>query len=206
MLYRRKQFLKLNGLMIFARKILLIIPWLITNLNKGNRELFIFYVYNYWITNFPSYNVRILYLRHVLGIEIGHETFIHMGCYFLGKKIRIGDNTVIGRNCYLGEEINIGSNVSLTAHTYIFGNTHKKDSPSFEGYSSPVIIDDYVWTGAKSMIFPGVHIGKGAILGAQSTATRSIPPFCVFVGSPAKMVSKRSENLTYKLRYFPNFQ
>ena len=56
------------------------------------------------------------------------------------------------------------------------------------------------------MILPGVNIGKGAILGAGSTATRSMDDYSICVGVPAKVVGRRSELLTYELDYFPYFQ
>ena len=57
------------------------------------------FLYNAWLTGFPSYTVRTFYLRHILGIKIGKGTAIHTGCFFAGKKITIDSNTVIARNC-----------------------------------------------------------------------------------------------------------
>jgi acetyltransferase-like isoleucine patch superfamily enzyme len=166
---------------------------------------FLYYFYNYWLSRFPWHGFRVTYLRRVLGFEIGPMTFIHMGCLFYGK-IKIGRNSVIGRECHLLGDITIGNNVSITAQTYIFSATHFKDSPDFSAHSVPVVIEDYVWTGARAMILPGVRIGKGAILGAASVATKNIPEFSVAVGSPARSVSQRSRDLTYELNYFPYFE
>ena len=52
----------------------------------------------------------------------------------------------------------------------------------------PVIIEDNVWIAARSIILPGVEIGKGSVIGAGSVVTRSIPPFSVVVGNPAKLI------------------
>jgi len=166
---------------------------------------FLFYFYNYWITRFPCHALRVAYLRYVLGLEIGEQTFIHMGCLFYAG-VKIGRNSVIGRECHLLGDITIRNNVSITAQTYIFSATHDKDSPDFSAYSKPVIIEDYAWIGARAMVLPGVHIGRGAILGSASTATRDIPDFCISAGSPAKRIGQRSQDLTYKLVYFPYFQ
>jgi maltose O-acetyltransferase len=122
------------------------------------------------------------------------------------ENIKIGDNSVIGRNCHLLGNITIKNNVSITADTYIFSSSHYKDSPIFEAYTRPVIIEDYAWIGARAMILPGLIIGKGAILGAASTATKNIPDYEVHTGAPAKKVAVRSEKLSYNLNYFPYFQ
>lgn len=144
-----------------------------------------------------------------MGVRIGKGSFVHMGCFFEGNKIQIGQNSVIGRNCYLGGSVGkltIKDNVSITAQTYIFCSSHAKDSPHFESTYSDVTIEDRAWIGARAMILPGVHIGKGAVLGAQSTATKNIPDFSVFAGSPAKNIGTRNRNLSYTLRYHPIFQ
>ena len=170
---------------------------------------FKYYIYNHWITNFPSFQVRKLYICKVLGIPIGIDSFIHMGCFFEGENTVIGDNCGVGRNCYLGGrggKLTIKNNVSVTAQTYIFCSTHLKNSPTFECVYEDITIEDNVWIGARAMILPGVRIGEGAILGATSTATKDIPEYSIYAGSPAKEIGKRSKNLRYKLKYFPRFQ
>lgn len=175
------------------------------NLPRIIFHAFIFYVYNYWITFFPIYLVRKFYLKHILRIKVGKQSFIHMGCIFY-PNVTIGNNSVIGRECHLLGDIIIKDNVSITAQTYIFTASHHKNSSSFDVYSIPVVIEDFAWIGARAMILPGVRIGKGAILGAASTATKSIPDYAICVGAPAKQVGNRSEALGYKLVYFPYFQ
>ncbi len=52
----------------------------------------------------------------------------------------------------------------------------------------PIIIEDDVWLGEKVSVMPGVHIGRGAIIGANSVVTKDIPAYAVAVGSPAKVI------------------
>lgn len=169
-------------------------------------QAFVLYVYNYWITFFPVYWVRKIYLKHVLRVKVGKQSFIHMGCVFYPNSIVVGENSVIGRGCHFLGDITIKDNVSITAQTYIFTTSHHKNSASFDIYNIPVVIEDFAWIGARAMILPGVRIGKGAILGAASTATKDIPDFAIFVGAPARQVAIRDAALDYKLVYFPFFQ
>jgi len=170
---------------------------------------FKYYLFNHWVAFFPCYKLRIFYLRHILGISIGKDCFIHMGCFFEGNNIVIGNNSVIGRNCYLGGSggtLTIKNNVSITAQTYMFCSTHLVNNPKFECIHNDITIDDYAWIGARAMILPGVRIGKGSVLGAASTATKDVPDYSVFAGSPAKEIGKRTTELSYLLEYFPCFQ
>lgn len=163
------------------------------------------YLFNNILTYLPIYLFRLFYLRYILKMRIGKNSFIHMGCRFNGNII-IGNNSVIGRSCILMGDILIKDNVSVTAETYIFTSSHYANSSTFECFYKKVVIDDYAWIGARAMILPGVHIGKGAILGAASTATKNIPNFSIYAGVPAKKIGVRKEKLEYILNYFPYFQ
>ena len=60
----------------------------------------------------------------------------------------------------------------------------------------PVIIEDDVWIGARVCILPGVVIGKGSVIGACAVVSKSIPPYSVAVGNPAKVVKIRCNDNT----------
>ena len=169
------------------------------------RDAFFLYGYNHIISNAPIYFVRKLYLRKVLGIEVGKNSFIHLGCKFY-RGVKIGSNSVIGRECHILGKILIGNNVSITAQTYIFSATHDKNSSSFEAFDKEITICDYAWIGARAMILPGVKIGRGSILGASSTLTRSVPDSEIYAGCPAKKIGIRSTQLAYELNHQPYFQ
>ena len=102
--------------------------------------------------------------------------------------------------------IDIKDNVSITAETYIFSTSHAVNSRLFESVHSQVVIEDHAWIGARAMILPGVTIGKGAVLAAASTASRSIPDFMIAAGCPAREVGRRSSEIDYTLDYSPFFQ
>ena len=61
-----------------------------------------------------------------------------------------------------------------------------------QGYTTaPIIIGDDVWLGAKSVVLKGVSIGHGAVVGAGSVVTRSLPSGAIAVGAPARVVASR---------------
>ena len=51
-----------------------------------------------------------------------------------------------------------------------------------------MIIGKNVWVGEKVTVLPGVHIGEGSIIGANSVVTHDIPPYSIAVGIPAKVI------------------
>lgn len=53
-----------------------------------------------------------------------------------------------------------------------------------------VSIGKNVWIGEKATILPGVTIGEGSIIGANSVVTKNIPPYSIACGIPAKVIKK----------------
>lgn len=114
---------------------------------------------------------------------------------------------IIGNNCNIGGQahitainrIVIGDNVLMGTKVLITDNAHGEftaeqlDIAPFERplYSKgAVIIDDNVWIGEKASIMPGVHIGKGAIVAANSVVTHDVPPYSMVAGVPAKVIKQ----------------
>ena len=100
------------------------------------------------------------------------------------------------------ESVKIGDNVLLASKIYISDCAHgsysgdKNDShPAIAPdkrplYSKPVLIEDNVWLGEFVSVLPGVTIGKGSIVGANSVVSKNLPPYVIAVGTPAKPIKK----------------
>jgi acetyltransferase-like isoleucine patch superfamily enzyme len=100
------------------------------------------------------------------------------------------------------ESVIIGNNVLMASKIYISDcshgsycgdendchpNTIPADRPLF---AKPVVIEDNVWIGEFVSILPGVTIGKGTVVGANSVVSKSLPDYVIAVGSPAKPIKK----------------
>jgi acetyltransferase-like isoleucine patch superfamily enzyme len=166
-----------------------------------------YYIYNSIITNIPSYTIRKLFLTRILRIKIGKESAVHMGCFFTGSNISIGNNTVINRRCYLDgrARLTIGNNTSISPETYILSLDHDAQSSQFETIQKETIIKDNVWIGVRSIILPGVTIEDGAVIGAGSVVTKKINRFEIAAGNPAKYIKMRDAEINYRIKYFPLF-
>ncbi len=106
----------------------------------------------------------------------------------IGARSYIGPNAVIGLGgpVAIGTEVQIGAGLTITAESHEAG----PDGSFVSGAVSRrgVTIGDRCWLGNNVSILDGVTIGEGSVIGAGSVVTRSIPAYCVAVGTPAKVI------------------
>jgi len=105
----------------------------------------------------------------------------------IGSNTNIGDRTEI----HCGREVKIGSNCSISWDVVIMEhNYHFQDLTSGAPDTAPrsITIEDDVWIGCRVIILKGVHVGKGAIIGAGSVVTKDIPPYMLVAGNPARQI------------------
>ena len=120
------------------------------------------------------------------------------------KTLFIGENFQMNDYVHITalESVKIGKNVLLASKIYISDCAHgsysgdnndsnPKTPPNIRPLSSePVVIEYNVWLGEFVSVLPGVTIGQGTIVGANSVVSKSLPPFVIAVGTPAKPIKK----------------
>ena len=72
----------------------------------------------------------------------------------------------------------------------------KKDVTKSWDNKGDIIIGNDVWIGYEAVIFAGVTIGDGAIIGTRAVVTKDVPPYTVVGGVPAKPIKKRFDDKT----------
>jgi acetyltransferase-like isoleucine patch superfamily enzyme len=166
-----------------------------------------YFLFNNVVGKWPSYSLRAAYARGILGLKIGPGAALHMHCFITGRRISVGERTVINRGCYLDGRggLTLGSDVSVSPDCYLLSLTHDPRDPGFAAQARPVSIGDRAWIGARALILPGVTVGEGAIVGAGAVVTRDVEPFAIVAGNPARKVGERPRDLAYALSYFPWF-
>lgn len=117
-----------------------------------------------------------------------------MGCH-VGKDVFFGDyvrmDTSYADMIYIGDYTHITSGCRLLCHQRDLSNYYVGDNAAECGYRlGEIHIGKGVMVGMETMIMPGVTIGDGAIIGARSMVTKDIPPYCIAVGSPAKVIKQ----------------
>lgn len=126
-----------------------------------------------------------------------------------GAEIRIGDRTRIHGTCiHAYQSVVVGRNCLIAANCQIFdGNGHDLSFPNVEnristrGTSKPVRIEDNVWIGANSVVLPGVTIGRGSVISANSVVDKDIPPMVIAGGNTAIVIKeyKGPNNLEFSI-------
>ncbi|MFX0200273.1 MAG: acyltransferase, partial [Candidatus Hodarchaeota archaeon] len=106
---------------------------------------------------------------------------------------------IVGKNCTIMQltYINCANPVIIGDDSGIGGNcllfTHSSWLSQFEGYPvkfGSIQIGKSVWLPWKVFVMPGASIGDGSVIGANSLVVGEIPPNCLAVGSPAKVIRK----------------
>ncbi|QOY62012.1 acyltransferase [Lysobacter sp. H21R4] len=114
-----------------------------------------------------------------------------------GRGVSIGMGSGVGARAEIHGPVRIGDYVLMAPEVIIFSRNHSFMDRDVricdQGYGPelPVEICDDVWIGARAIILPGLVIGKGAVVGAGSVVTKSVAPYSVVAGNPAKTVKMR---------------
>ncbi|AMO60419.1 colanic acid biosynthesis acetyltransferase WcaF [Mycolicibacterium phlei] len=160
-------------------------------------------LYNFFVTFIPSHHVRLAYLR-LFGAKLGKGVAVNRCTTILDIEfLTIGDDTTVGARCMLDARagLYLGNNVILASDVHVLGGGHDINHPDFLPVPNPTVIEDYAWIASRAMILPS-HIGRGAVVAAQSVVIKDVGEYEVVGGNPAKVIAKRNpEALKYSGRF-----
>lgn len=109
----------------------------------------------------------------------------------IGRNVYIADELIIAEELRDRGMLIIGDRVSMAPRVTLVLSSHPNESrirPFAPEKRGPIVIEADAWLGAGVVVLPGVTIGRGAIIGANSVVTRDVPPLHVVVGQPARTV------------------
>ncbi len=136
------------------------------------------------------------FCAHLILEDCGEWVNIDKGVTF-ATDIKLGNGSGIGANCSIPTGVSIGENVMMGIDILMFTNEHRHDDVTVpmgaQGRTpvEPIVIEDDVWIGSRSLIMKGVRIGHGAIIAAGSVVTKSVPPYEIWGGNPARFLKSR---------------
>lgn len=143
------------------------------------------------------------------GTKIWHFSHIMPNCG-IGKNCNIGQNVVVSPEVVLGNNVKVQNNVSIYTGVTCDDDVFLGPSMVFTNVRNPRSAinrrDQYAKThvgkgatiGANATVVCGHDIGQYAFIGAGAVITKSVPPYALVVGNPAKLIGWMSES-GYKL-------
>jgi serine acetyltransferase len=141
-----------------------------------------------------SRNTRLLALK-----RYGEQTF--------SPRIEIGSDVGVGIGCTLScvNELIVGDNVTIGDNVYIADSRHGYAEPGRGILCQPLIVGRVAigagaWIGYGAFVAGSIEIGEHSIVGANSVVTRSVPPYTVVAGVPARPVRRFDRNSNQWLR------
>jgi acetyltransferase-like isoleucine patch superfamily enzyme len=154
----------------------------------------------------PAY----LHCLSVRGVRIGSHTSIDRnlwlhcggtlddyahGFFEIGEHSYIGCNAVMGAGggIRIGSHVLIGQAVNMHSESHQFSDSERlirEQGVSYQG----IKVEDDVWIGSKATILDGTTIGRGAVIGAGAVVTRSVLPYTIVAGVPARVIGARGQD------------
>lgn len=140
------------------------------------------------------------YFRHKYHLKYVDKTVYFGGKSSISRDLRADRYAYIGPDCVINKNVKIGAYTMLANNVYIMGGDHL-----YNKVGTPIIFSgrDVVrqttigrdcWIGAHTIIMCGVNIGEGSIVAAGSVVTKSVEPFSIYGGVPAKKIKNRFES------------
>jgi acetyltransferase-like isoleucine patch superfamily enzyme len=184
-------FLGLRGAYFFAKRVLICEPLFkayCRSYGRGVRTG----VYIHWVQGKGDI---------ILGEDVlvdGKCSFTFAARFTARPTLIVGDHTMIGHNCRfsVGKQITIGRYCHIASDVWLLDSSgHPSDPearlaglPPSPEEVLPVVVEDNVWIGSRSVVFPGITIGQGSIVAAASVVTGDVPPNTMVAGNPARKI------------------
>lgn len=112
-------------------------------------------------------------------LKIGNNVGISSASLRCNKRIEIQDNVKIGADCIV---------LDTNSHSLDYLDRREPYKDKLNTKDAPIIIEEDVLIGARSIILKGVRIGARSIIGAGSVVTQDIPSDCIAAGNPCRVI------------------
>ncbi|QJD94576.1 acyltransferase [Mucilaginibacter robiniae] len=129
--------------------------------------------------------------------ELGKNSVIEDFCTINNGvgDVLIGDNSLIGMSNVIIGPVTIGNNVIFAQNIVVSALNHEYRDINVpiqaqNVITAPIVVEDDCWIAANAVITAGTTIGKHSVVAANAVVTKSIPPYSVAAGNPAKVIKR----------------
>jgi putative colanic acid biosynthesis acetyltransferase WcaF len=133
------------------------------------------------------------------GAQIGEGVRIKPGVRIkFPWRLSVGDHSWIGEDAWIDNlaPVTIESHVCISQGVYLCTGNHDWNHPHFQLRLGEIHIQAESWIAARSVIGPGVTVGKGAVLTLGGVAARSLEPMMIYAGNPALPIKSRQPTVS----------
>jgi putative colanic acid biosynthesis acetyltransferase WcaF len=165
------------------------------NTGAGFLKRTLWYFVNATIVNsfFPFSGIKVFVLK-MFGARISRGVIVkpHVNVKYPWR-LSIGAHSWIGENVWIDnlDNVTIGSNVCISQGALLLTGNHNFKKTTFDLITSPIIIEDGVWIGAKTILAPGTVCKSHAMIKLNSVAKGTLESYGIYAGNPAVFQSKR---------------
>ena len=142
---------------------------------------------------FTSYSIKRRVLK-IFGAKIGKNVIIKPNVNIKYPwKLQLGNHVWIGEGAWIDnlDSVIIGDHCCVSQGALLICGNHDYTKITFDLVVKPIVLEDGVWIGAKSVVCPGVVVGTHAILTAGSTISKDMQAYSIYRGNPAEKVKSR---------------
>lgn len=125
----------------------------------------------------PGYRLRPAMLR-ACGCRVGQDVYV-------GEDLIIVDEPQDWGMITIGDRVAISPRVTLVVSSR---PNASRIAPYVPVVHAPIVIGSDAWLGTGVVVLPGIAIGEGAVVGANSVVTRNVTPYTIVSGSPARVM------------------
>ena len=96
-----------------------------------------------------------------------------------------------GVECYNVAPVTVGAHSTIAQGTLLCTASHDITDSHHRLVTAPIVVEDRVWIGARAYIGMGVVVRQGAVVGATASVYKTVEPWTVVGGNPARFIKKR---------------
>ena len=141
----------------------------------------------------PMHKWRI-FLLNLFGARVSSRAYVYQDVQIWAPWNLVMDEystLARGVRCYNISEISVGAKAVVSQYTHLCTASHDYREAAFPLFAKPIAIGARAWVCAGAFVGPGVSIGEGSILSAQSVAYKDLEAWTIYRGNPAVEISKR---------------
>lgn len=123
-------------------------------------------------------------------VGVGDFTLINGARIICDAEVSFGDYCLISWNTVFMDTCRLPTSLSARRAELAAMATRSPRRVEGNAQARPIRIERNVWIGFDACVLPGVTVGEGSVVGARSVVVEDVPPYCVAVGNPARIIRK----------------